>query len=95
MPRDAAQDAFLDAVGDLGAPLLSLLTGFERLGRRLHPPAIDELRSAFAPLVERAETALAAFGAAPVPEGFEGFADALAGSARIATRAGRGVDETP
>lgn len=97
MPADdSRQDAFLEAVGEIGAPLLSALTGFELLARRLHPPAIPELRSAFRPLVERLEAAQAAFSQVRPVTGLEGMAEALSAAAETAVFAGRLFsDEAP
>lgn len=94
--KDPREDAFLDAVGEIGAPLLALLAGFEQLARRLHPPALPALRSALGPLVERLEAAHAAFAGPILLEGLEAIGEALGASAGAASAAGRlFVDPAP
>ncbi len=85
----AQHDAWLDAVGAIGAPLLQLLAGLEEVARRLHPPSIAALRERIAPDVEALAAARAAFEAEPVPEGFERLAAALGSSSEAAIGAGR------
>lgn len=84
-----SQDAFLDAIGELGAPLLQLLAGMEIVARQLHPPRISELRAGLGPVVESLATARTAFARLTPPEGLDGLSRVLGDAASEAERAGR------
>jgi phospholipase/carboxylesterase len=77
-----AQDAFLDAIGQLGPPLLRGLAALERAGRQLHPPTLPALRSALSRLHEPLLDGIDAFTAATPPPGLDGFCERLARAAR-------------
>ncbi len=88
------RDAWLDAVGIVGAPLLQLLADFEAVARHLHPPAIAALRERLTPDVEALAVAVDAFAALSVPEGFEGLAACLRDASDAALDAGRSFTDT-
>ncbi len=72
--RPAADAEFLRALGGLESALLEALAEFERVGRRLHPPAIDGLRAELQPVAERLDRARATFRACSPAVGLEGMA---------------------
>jgi len=72
-----AQEAFLDAIGRLGPPLLHALEAVERAARQLHPPAIPALRSALARLQGPLVDGIEGFVASTPPEGLQEFARRL------------------
>ncbi len=65
---------FVEQIGSLGPAVLRAVDGFEQARRRLHPPAIDQLRQAMEPIRADLRQALDRFRAAPVDDGLEGFA---------------------
>ncbi len=71
----------IEQLEQLGPALLRALAAFEQMQRRLHPPAIPELRTLLAPYREELREAHAAFNetgrTASVPDGLEGFAEQL------------------
>jgi len=76
--------AFVERLSRLGPALLGAIEAFEVARRRLHPPAIGELRDGLQPFAERLGTALAAFQAAPAPDGLGELAAQLVSSATAA-----------
>ncbi|MBW2697846.1 MAG: phospholipase [Deltaproteobacteria bacterium] len=70
----AADAEFVRALGELETALLAVLSEFERIGRRLHPPAIDGLRAELQPVAMRLDEALATFRACPPAAGLDGMA---------------------
>jgi phospholipase/carboxylesterase len=64
----------MEQVGQLGPVLLRALAAFEQVQRRLHPPAIPELRSLLVPYREKLSESHATFQTAAVPDGLETFA---------------------
>ncbi|MAG31749.1 MAG: phospholipase [Deltaproteobacteria bacterium] len=65
---------FSQALSHFGSALHATLSEFERIGRRLHPPAIDGLSAALRPAAESLDEALAAFRACSPATGLEGMA---------------------
>jgi len=72
--RTAAEAQFVQALGGLESALLAVFSEFESIGRRLHPPAIDELRTKLQPVAEQLDGALKTFRACAPAEGLEGMA---------------------
>ena len=82
-----ALDAYGHALAAVGAATLGLLEAFEKVQRRVHPPAILALRETLTPLRNRQHDALARFGAAAIPEGLAPFHEQLASGAEAALEA--------
>ncbi len=72
----------MEPLSQLGPALLRALAAFEQVQRRLHPPAISELRSLLVPYRENLQESLATYQAATVPDGLGAFATQLGGCAR-------------
>ncbi len=69
--HSSTEAEFVRVLGGLESALLAALSEFERIGRRLHPPAIDELRAGLQPLADGLGEALASFHACSSPAGLE------------------------
>ena len=80
-------DPFHQRLGELGPALLNALAAFEEVRRRLDPPQIPGLRRAAQPIATRLHDALAAFAAAPAPDGLGDLAAQLRQSAEAADAA--------
>lgn len=85
----ALPSEFAVAVTRLGAATLGMLQAFEVLQRRLHPPAIQGLRSALEPLRQRLDAALAEARGMPAPQAIASFHAQLLEAAGRAAAAGR------
>lgn len=84
-------EEFADAVGTLGPALLGTLAGLEYAERHLHPPVMEPVRTALAPLDERLDKGRAALRgvirADRVPAQLDGFAAQLESAADYASEA--------
>jgi len=78
---------FVEKLSRLGPALLGAIDAFEVARRRLHPPAIGELREGLEPFTQRLETALAEFKAVPAPADLAELAAQLISSASAAQSA--------
>ncbi len=78
---------FIEQLGAVGPALLRAIDAFEKARRRLHPPAIPQLRSALEPIRDDLRAALEAFHTVAPDEGLEDFARDFAGAAARALRA--------
>ncbi len=65
---------FVEQIGVLGPAVLRAVDGFEKARRRLHPPAIPQLREALEPVRTELRRALDGFRAAPPDDGLGDFA---------------------
>ena len=65
---------FIEEIGRLGPATLRAVDGFEQARRRLHPPLIENLRSALAPPRDELRAALDGFRSTPPDDGLEEFA---------------------
>lgn len=77
----------MEQLSQLGPALLRALAAFEQVQRRLHPPAIPELRTLLAPYREKLRDAHATYRAASVPDELEAFAAQLSDCASCAEEA--------
>lgn len=82
-----SDDPFHQRLAELGPALLNALAAFEEVRRRLDPPRIAALREAVQPIADRLRQALAAFAAAPAPDGLGDLAAQLRRSAEAADAA--------
>jgi phospholipase/carboxylesterase len=91
MPNEQFANGFANVVGQLGPALLGTLAGLEYAERRLHPPAMEPVREALGPLVDRLDDARTALRRVErdgdVPPALEGFARQLGTSADFAYEA--------
>ncbi len=92
----AAETEFLQVLRELDSALLTALSEFERVGRRLHPPQIVELRDQLRPAAEQLDAARGAFRATPPAAGLEAMAQHVT---RVGDRVARAcatfLDSTP
>jgi phospholipase/carboxylesterase len=86
---DSLPDAYTKALAGAGAATLSVLWGLEMAQRRLHPPAIPDLRRAIGPAAARLEEALLAFQEVGAPPDLEAFHEQLAAGVELALEAAR------
>ena len=93
MRRVAEDSAYLDAVGELGPPLLHALDALEKAQRRLHPPAIGEIRRMLAAVSGPLERATETLESATAPEAFAEFDSRLTAATQHAREALRGFVE--
>jgi phospholipase/carboxylesterase len=77
---------FVEQIGKLGAPLLRALDGFDKARRWLHPPHLESLRAALAPLHAELEQAAAAYVLTAPPEDLQDFARQYGDAAASALR---------
>ncbi len=78
---------FMEQLGRVGPALLRALDGFEKARRRLHPPAIPQVREAMGPIRVGLRAALEAFHAQTPDDGLEEFAREFHGAAERALKA--------
>lgn len=78
---------FVQQIGVLGPAALRAVDAFEKTRRRLHPPAIPQLRTALEPIRGELRAALDGFRAAPPDDGLDEFARDFATAATHALRA--------
>ncbi|MBW2271202.1 MAG: phospholipase [Deltaproteobacteria bacterium] len=69
-----AEAEFFQKLGGLESALLAALSAFESIGRRLHPPAIDGLRTELRPVAKQLDEARTTFRARLPPAGLESMA---------------------
>ena len=65
---------FIEQIGKLGPAVLRAVDAFEKARRRLHPPAIEQIRAALDPIRSDLRIALDGFRAADPDEGLQQFA---------------------
>jgi phospholipase/carboxylesterase len=82
-----SDERFRDVLGNLGNAHLAVLSAFEVIGRRLHPPHLASLREGLAPLAARLDDCLREFRAEPAPEELDGLRSQLLGAANHAAAA--------
>jgi phospholipase/carboxylesterase len=79
--------ARVEAVGALGPPLLQTLDALEQAARHLHPPLLQGLRRALAPLAPALEDGLRAFAAGGAGDAAQGALRALGEAGQLAQQA--------
>ncbi len=92
--RPTSDAEFFEALSRFGAALQAVFSEFERIGRRLHPPAIDALRAELRPVAERLDEALAAFRACSPATGLESMVEHVIRVGEHAVKAGASFLET-
>jgi len=85
----SSDEHFHETLNRLGPALLEVLAAFDLIGRRLHPPAIESLRTGLAPLSERLTACAEEFRESGAPENLAGLRDRLIESADHAAQACR------
>ncbi len=78
---------FIDEIGKLGPAVLRAVDAFEEARRRLHPPLIDQLRTALDPIRSETRAALDGFRSTPPDDGLQDFAADFEKAAAHALRA--------
>lgn len=92
---DPIDPIFGRALGRLGQAVLAGLSALEGAMRRLHPPALAQIRSQLVPVHGELEDALASFRAVGTPDALAPFREEFLAAAEIASDALGGLAETP
>ncbi len=83
---DADVENYSEAIADVGSAALAALAAMEQVQRRLHPPAIESLRSSLRPFAERLSAARERFSKIIPPPPLEPLHQRLAQAAELSAK---------